>query len=278
MHESPRIRRLRNDLAALERLRAESSVFQFQAIGKPAHHYQIEFHGKSLRANRARSAHPRRTEVEIKLGASYPRTMPEIRWLTPIYHPEHLRDRHGLPGGLRHPLGAQPAPRRALHDALGHGPVSQLRHPQPLQPRGRPLGGQPDVVPLSRPTPGRSATSGRPRDAGSRRPRLPATPTAPDGRPSRQSGPATARDRKTAWNCRPQSSRVRQFLERYGRDFGEAGGRRVAGQHAGRAARRGRARPHASSGLMEPRLDARTGGRRSHSSTRSNHSRPGMMA
>ena len=26
-------------------------------------------------------------EVEIKLGASYPRTMPELRWLTPIYHP-----------------------------------------------------------------------------------------------------------------------------------------------------------------------------------------------
>ena len=25
--------------------------------------------------------------VEIKLGASYPRTIPEIRWLTPIYHP-----------------------------------------------------------------------------------------------------------------------------------------------------------------------------------------------
>src|SRR5262249_5818198 len=25
--------------------------------------------------------------VEIKLGASYPRTMPEIRWVTPIYHP-----------------------------------------------------------------------------------------------------------------------------------------------------------------------------------------------
>src|SRR5262249_31887751 len=25
--------------------------------------------------------------VEIKLGSSYPRTIPEIRWLTPIYHP-----------------------------------------------------------------------------------------------------------------------------------------------------------------------------------------------
>ena len=26
-------------------------------------------------------------QVEIKLGASYPRNIPEIRWLTPIYHP-----------------------------------------------------------------------------------------------------------------------------------------------------------------------------------------------
>ena len=25
--------------------------------------------------------------VEIKLGSSYPRTIPEIRWLTPVYHP-----------------------------------------------------------------------------------------------------------------------------------------------------------------------------------------------
>ena len=25
--------------------------------------------------------------VEIKLGISYPRTIPEIRWMTPIYHP-----------------------------------------------------------------------------------------------------------------------------------------------------------------------------------------------
>ena len=28
-----------------------------------------------------------RHHVEIKLGASYPRTLPEIRWVTPIYHP-----------------------------------------------------------------------------------------------------------------------------------------------------------------------------------------------
>ena len=33
MHESPRLRRLRSDLAALERLRDESSVLRFQRLG-----------------------------------------------------------------------------------------------------------------------------------------------------------------------------------------------------------------------------------------------------
>jgi ubiquitin-protein ligase len=87
MHESPRIRRLRNDLAALERLRSESSVLRFRTSGKPPQQYIIEFRGKSLARQRGKVAVQDRHEVEIKLGASYPRTMPEIRWLTPIYHP-----------------------------------------------------------------------------------------------------------------------------------------------------------------------------------------------
>lgn len=87
MTDSPRTRRLRNDLAALERLRDSSTVFRFRASGKPAQHYVIEFHGRSLSRERGKVAFRDRHEVEIKLGASYPRTMPEIRWLTPIYHP-----------------------------------------------------------------------------------------------------------------------------------------------------------------------------------------------
>src|SRR3954467_12898703 len=87
MHESPRIRRLRNDLAALERLKDESSVLRFRAEGKPAQRYVVEFRGRSLARIRGRVTVVDRHEVEIKLGASYPRTMPEIRWLTPIYHP-----------------------------------------------------------------------------------------------------------------------------------------------------------------------------------------------
>src|SRR3954466_4311439 len=87
MHESPRIRRLRNDLAALERLKDESSVLRFRGRGNPVQNYLVEFHGKSLARDRGKVVVRDRHEVEIKLGSSYPRTMPELRWLTPIYHP-----------------------------------------------------------------------------------------------------------------------------------------------------------------------------------------------
>ena len=86
-YESPRIRRLRSDLAALERLRAESSVFTFRPAGTPPQQYLISFAGKSLARERGKVTTRDHHQVEIKLGASYPRTMPEVRWLSPIYHP-----------------------------------------------------------------------------------------------------------------------------------------------------------------------------------------------
>ncbi len=87
MHNSPRIRRLLNDSASLEKLSSESSVLRFRTTGKPPQHYVIEFRGRSLARVRGKVVVQERHEVEIKLGASYPRTMPELRWLTPIYHP-----------------------------------------------------------------------------------------------------------------------------------------------------------------------------------------------
>ncbi len=86
-YESPRIRRLRSDLAALERLKAESSIFDFHATGRPPQQFQVAFAGRSLCRERGKVTTRDHHEVEIKLGASYPRTMPEIRWLSPIYHP-----------------------------------------------------------------------------------------------------------------------------------------------------------------------------------------------
>jgi ubiquitin-protein ligase len=87
MYESPRIRRLRNDLTALNKLRAESSVFEFQATGNPPHHYLITFKGKGLCRDRGKIRVIYYHRVEIKLGVSYPRSIPELRWVTPVYHP-----------------------------------------------------------------------------------------------------------------------------------------------------------------------------------------------
>lgn len=86
-YESPQVRRFRNDLAAMERLQAESSVLRFRAMGSPAQRYLIQFHGRSLTREKGKIGLRDFHEVEIKLGASYPRTGPELRWLTPIYHP-----------------------------------------------------------------------------------------------------------------------------------------------------------------------------------------------
>ncbi len=88
MYESPQVRRLRSDLNGMERLAAESSILRYSASGTPAMRYVVTFLGRSLaRDNRGRIAYRDSHEVEIKLGASYPRTMPELRWLSPIYHP-----------------------------------------------------------------------------------------------------------------------------------------------------------------------------------------------
>jgi hypothetical protein len=75
----------------MERLQADSSVLRFRVQRQdnrlPPQQYVVAFHGKSLARERGPVGVRTHHEVEIKLGASYPRTMPEIRWLTPIYHP-----------------------------------------------------------------------------------------------------------------------------------------------------------------------------------------------
>ncbi len=86
-YDSPQMRRLRSDAGLMERLRDESSIFQFRTSGNPPQRYLVEFLGNSLTRESPKVTLRGRHQVEIKLGASYPRTMPEIRWLTPIFHP-----------------------------------------------------------------------------------------------------------------------------------------------------------------------------------------------
>jgi len=89
MRESPRTRRLRTDLKALESLRNDSTILDFVAQGNPPESYVITFHGRGLYRREGnpetlvRDSH----EVAVRLGASYPRVMPEMGWRSPIFHP-----------------------------------------------------------------------------------------------------------------------------------------------------------------------------------------------
>ena len=86
-YESPQMRRLKHDLAAMKKLQDESNILRFKSFGQPVTRYLIEFRGQSLARERGKVVISDRHEVEVRLGVSYPRTMPELRWITPIYHP-----------------------------------------------------------------------------------------------------------------------------------------------------------------------------------------------
>ena len=88
MRESPRLRRLRNDLKALEQLAADSSIFTFKSYGQPADFYVIHYRGRGLfKPDASQPQAIEQHEVHIRLGASYPRMMPELAWKSPIFHP-----------------------------------------------------------------------------------------------------------------------------------------------------------------------------------------------
>ena len=88
MRESPRIRRLHTDLKSLERLREDSTIFDFTAYGNPPESYRVKFRGQGLHRPNGRQVQlTSNHEVAIRLGASYPRVMPELEWLSSIFHP-----------------------------------------------------------------------------------------------------------------------------------------------------------------------------------------------
>ena len=87
--ETPRTRRLKADHEALKTLRDASTILDFQAFGDPAERYLVTFKGRGL--IRKTESDPVETadvhRVEIRLGIDYPRSRPDLQWLTSIYHP-----------------------------------------------------------------------------------------------------------------------------------------------------------------------------------------------
>jgi len=88
MPMTPRQRVLGQHHAEMEQLKTESSILEFTATGKPPDKYRIIFHGKCLVAGPAgEPVLGDRQEIEISLGMEYPRSMPHVKWLTEIVHP-----------------------------------------------------------------------------------------------------------------------------------------------------------------------------------------------
>ena len=91
MRQSPRHRRLCSDETSLRQLKAASSIFDYTPHVRqgPPEVYLLSFRGRGLcRPEGCPDAviceyH----QVLVRLGAAYPRQMPELVWKTPIYHP-----------------------------------------------------------------------------------------------------------------------------------------------------------------------------------------------
>lgn len=81
---APRARRLMKDFEEMKDLAEHSPILEFETHGDPPDQYLLRFHGLGLDPDGGtRNLH----EVRIELGSEYPRSMPHIRWLTPILHP-----------------------------------------------------------------------------------------------------------------------------------------------------------------------------------------------
>lgn len=87
--DTPRTRRLQSDLEAMKSLKENSTIIEYQATGDPPERYLVTFRGKGLM--RKSEAEPVDIadvhRVEIRLGIDYPRSRPDLQWLTSIYHP-----------------------------------------------------------------------------------------------------------------------------------------------------------------------------------------------
>jgi ubiquitin-protein ligase len=87
--KSPWSVRLEHELADLKALKDDSTILDFKVEGDPPDKYLIRYNGKSLTLGHGTQASgiSDHQEVEITLGSDYPRSRPNIRWMTTILHP-----------------------------------------------------------------------------------------------------------------------------------------------------------------------------------------------
>ncbi len=90
MTEQARIDRMAADLEAMRALQKVSTIFSFESTGDPPDRYTVTFLGKAPWRETAATSQVDILELhqcEIRLPYSYPRRPPDVRWLTPLFHP-----------------------------------------------------------------------------------------------------------------------------------------------------------------------------------------------
>jgi ubiquitin-protein ligase len=89
MDPQSRNSRLQADLAALKSLAAESSILSFETQGDPPDRYTITFRGNGLGREGMSSdvSVIELHQIDLRMPYSYPERPPDVRWLTPIVHP-----------------------------------------------------------------------------------------------------------------------------------------------------------------------------------------------
>lgn len=90
MSTTAKKQRLAAELEVMRALAGQSSILQFESEGDPPDRYKITFRGRGINCTasyRPEVEYLDRHECEIRLGYGFPERPPEVRWRTPIFHP-----------------------------------------------------------------------------------------------------------------------------------------------------------------------------------------------
>jgi ubiquitin-protein ligase len=90
MSDSPREDRLTADHASLRALDEASTIFSMEVTGDPPDRYTITFTGKGLGRDPSNQSEVTTVElhqIDLRMPYAYPQSPPDIRWITPIMHP-----------------------------------------------------------------------------------------------------------------------------------------------------------------------------------------------
>ena len=82
--------RLWAELEGLRSLKRQSSLFDFESEGEPPESFTVTFIGKGIASIDPASKEAVITEshqIQIQMAYLFPQREPDLKWLTPIYHP-----------------------------------------------------------------------------------------------------------------------------------------------------------------------------------------------